>query len=73
MPDMDGFEVAECIEAERIAEPNEDEIPAQSFTLMMLTSENQSEDIARCQELAIAGYLIKLVGRTGCFRQYAVD
>jgi hypothetical protein len=29
MPDMDGFEVAECIESERIAEPNEDEIPAQ--------------------------------------------
>ena len=49
MPAVDGFEVAECIEAERITEPNEDEIPAQSFTLMMLTSENQSEDIARCQ------------------------
>ena len=38
------------------------------FTLMILTSENHSEDIARCQELAIAGYLIKPVGRTGLFQ-----
>ncbi len=54
MPVIDGFRVAERIK---------DEMPMNNVTIMMLTSDNRSEDIERCQELGLARYLVKPVGR----------
>ncbi len=54
MPGMDGYQVAEYIK-------NTPSLAG--MTVMMLTSDNRSGDIARCQELGIAGYLIKPVRR----------
>ena len=60
LPRMDGFEVAERIRAKSTT----DEMPLQFVTIMMLTSGNPSPDVDRCQELGIARYLYKPVGRT---------
>jgi two-component system, sensor histidine kinase and response regulator len=56
MPGMDGFQVVERIkEAPDIG----------SITIMMLTSDdNRVINIARCQELGIAGYLVKPIKRS---------
>jgi CheY-like chemotaxis protein len=59
MPGIDGFAVAEQI--------NKELVDAE-ITIMMLTSDNRSEDIGRCQELGLARYLIKPVGRSELFR-----
>jgi signal transduction histidine kinase/CheY-like chemotaxis protein len=50
MPGMDGFELARCIRAH-----------PQLITgkLMMITSQGQRGDAARCSELGVAGYLTK--------------
>ncbi len=50
MPDMDGFEVIEQlrIHPELVATP-----------IMMITSEGQSRDAARCRELGVQTYLLK--------------
>ena len=50
MPDLDGFEVAR-----RIRERPE----LAGATIMMLTSDTQKGDAARCRELGIAAYLVK--------------
>jgi PAS domain S-box-containing protein len=52
MPGMDGFTVAERIKATP---------ELTGATIMMLTSNNQRNDAARCRELGVAAYLIKPV------------
>jgi signal transduction histidine kinase/CheY-like chemotaxis protein len=55
MPDMDGFAVAEQIHRD----------PAlANATIMMLTSDHQMGDVARCRELGIAAYLTKPIGQS---------
>ncbi|MBI5443216.1 MAG: response regulator, partial [Deltaproteobacteria bacterium] len=49
MPEMDGFELAEKLREEGAA----------PSTLLMLTSDNMSEDLARGRKLGIASYLVK--------------
>jgi len=50
MPDMDGFEVAETIKAD----------PALAgATVLMLSSLDRADEVARCRALGIAGYLRK--------------
>ncbi len=55
MPGMDGFEVAEHVKKN---------LDSADVTIMMLTSDNRSEDIARCQEVGVSRYLIKPVRRS---------
>jgi PAS domain S-box-containing protein len=55
MPSMDGFDVAERIQKD---------LGIADMTIMMLTSENRSQDITRCQELGVSRYLIKPVKRS---------
>ena len=50
MPGVDGFEVAE-------AHPSEADMAG--TTILMLTSENRAEDIARGRTLGVAAYLVK--------------
>ncbi len=54
MPEMDGFETAAKIR-DRVADTKQ--------TLMMLTSEESSRDIARAREVGISVYLVKPVKR----------
>ena len=54
MPGMDGFEVARRIKQD----PD-----LSGATIMMLTSATHPGDIARCQELGVAAYLIKPIRR----------
>ena len=55
MPGMDGFEVARKIKAD----------PALAgATIMMLTSDRQTGDAARCRELGIKIYLVKPIGQS---------
>jgi PAS domain S-box-containing protein len=55
MPGMDGFEVARKIKAD----------PALAgATIMMLTSDRQTGDAARCRELGIRIYLVKPIGQS---------
>lgn len=63
MPEMDGFAVAESIK---------DDMPAPKVTIMMLTSDHQSQDIARGRELGIAQYLTKPVRRADLFQAICV-
>ena len=58
MPGMDGFEVVEHIKKE---------LSIADITIMMLTSDRRSRDIARCKKLGIADYLVKPVKRTELF------
>jgi signal transduction histidine kinase/DNA-binding response OmpR family regulator len=54
MPKMDGFELAEQIkQTEGLAD----------VTLMMLTSDNRTGDLARCRALGVSGYLVKPIKR----------
>ena len=54
MPEMDGFQVAEYIKHN---------FPMENLTIMMLTSNSRSRDIARCDKLGITSYLIKPIKR----------
>src|SRR5688572_11648854 len=55
MPGWDGFQVAEAVrEAPTLA----------GTTILMLTSDNRSGDVARCRELGVARYLVKPIKRT---------
>ena len=55
MPAMDGFEVAERIK----------EIAGSTgLSIMMLTSDNRSGDIAKCKQYGISGYLLKPIKRS---------
>ncbi len=55
MPGMDGFEVARRIKAD----PS-----LAGVTIMMLTSDRQAGDAARCRELGIKVYLVKPIGES---------
>jgi CheY-like chemotaxis protein len=55
MPGMDGFGVAESIK---------EDLGIADMTIMMLTSDNRSEDISQCEQLGISSYLIKPVKRS---------
>ena len=59
MPGMDGFEVAEHIKQD---------LGIVDITIMMLTSDNRANDIARCQQLGISRYLVKPVRRSDLLR-----
>ncbi|MFH1624372.1 MAG: PAS domain S-box protein [Pseudomonadota bacterium] len=50
MPGIDGFQVVETIRKE---------LNIADITIMMLTSDSQSDDIVRCRELGVACYLVK--------------
>jgi len=54
MPGMDGFDVAERIKSE---------LGIINITMMMLTSDNGANDVARCRELGISRQLVKPVKR----------
>ena len=55
MPGMDGFEVVKNMKQG---------LGVADMTIMMLTSDNRTEDIARCQESGIFRYLVKPVKRS---------
>ncbi|MEK7646097.1 MAG: response regulator [Patescibacteria group bacterium] len=50
MPDMDGLQFIERVRKERLA-PN--------ATIIMLTNQGSSEDIARAKKLEVNGYIVK--------------
>jgi CheY-like chemotaxis protein len=52
MPDMDGFEVATRLRASEVAP---------GPTILMLSSSDHSDDIRRCRELTLSGYIVKPV------------
>ncbi len=54
MPGMDGFEVAKRIK---------EMVGTTGLSIMMLTSDNRSGDIAKCKEYGIASYLVKPIKR----------
>ncbi|MDO8142444.1 MAG: response regulator, partial [Candidatus Brocadiales bacterium] len=54
MPGMDGFGVADQIK---------NELGDIGMTIMMLTSDNRTGDMARCLDLGITGYVVKPVKR----------
>ena len=58
MPDLDGFGVAEEIKQHR---------ELRNASIMMLTSAEQSSDVARCEELGIAAHLVKPIGQSELF------
>jgi PAS domain S-box-containing protein len=62
MPGMDGFEVAERIR-------NDPELAG--TVIMMLTSNDQADHIARCAGLGIATYLVKPIGQPELLRAIA--
>lgn len=55
MPGIDGFTVVEQMKKE---------LNLSHVTILMLTSDNRSGDIARCKELDITGYIVKPVTRS---------
>ncbi len=55
MPGMDGFEVARRIKADPTLA---------GATIMMLTSDRQAGDAARCREIGIQVYLVKPIGQS---------
>jgi two-component system sensor histidine kinase/response regulator len=55
MPGMDGFEVAASIK---------DDPGLAGVTIMMLTSDQQPGDVARCRSLGINVYVVKPIGRS---------
>jgi len=58
MPGMDGFQVMKYIK---------ENLNIADTTIMMLTSEHRSDDIARCKKLGIACYLVKPIKRSDLF------
>ena len=59
MPEMDGFQMVEQMNRER---------KSSGATIMMLTSNGQLGDAARCRELGIAAYLMKPIGQAELLR-----
>lgn len=59
MPEMNGFQVVEGIKQD---------LGITDITIMMLTSDNRGEDIARCRELGISRYLVKPIRRAELYR-----
>lgn len=59
MPGMDGFEVAARVQQD---------LGSTDMAIMMLTSDDRTEDIKRCRELGISRYLIKPVRRLDLLR-----
>jgi len=59
MPDMDGFAVAELIQAEQ---------GLAGVTIMMLSSDQQPGDVERCRSLGIKLYVVKPVGQSALLR-----
>jgi len=55
MPGMDGFEVAQR---------TKETAGSTGLSIMMLTSENRSGDIAKCKQYGISGYLLKPIKRS---------
>ena len=55
MPGMDGFSVVEHIKKE---------LNILDITILMLTSDNKSGEVARCKELGITGYVVKPIKRS---------
>ncbi len=55
MPGMDGFEVAQRLK---------ETVGLNGLSIMMLTSENRSGDIAKCKKFGISGYMIKPIKRS---------
>ncbi len=62
MPGLDGFGVAERLKEQPSSE---------KLTVMMLTSDNQADNIERCQKLGIARYLVKPVQRPALLENIA--
>jgi signal transduction histidine kinase/DNA-binding response OmpR family regulator len=58
MPDQDGFAVAEEIKQHP---------ELRNASIMMLSSAEQSSDVARCEELGIAAHLVKPIGQSELF------
>ena len=50
MPEMDGFEMLEKINAEKLS-PN--------YVKIILSNKSQQSDIDRCNSLGVAGYIVK--------------
>jgi two-component system, sensor histidine kinase and response regulator len=63
MPDVDGFTLAELIKRD---------VQLSSTVIMMLTSGGRPGDIARCESLHLAGYLIKPVKQSELFDAIAL-
>ena len=63
MPDMDGFEVVENIKKD---------LDIVNMTIIMLTSDRRSGDIARSRELGIKSYLVKPIKRSELFEAITV-
>jgi len=59
MPDLDGFAVAELIQAEQ---------GLAGVTIMMLSSDQQPGDVERCRSLGIKLYVVKPVGQSALLR-----
>ena len=55
MPGLDGFQVVERIKSD---------LGILDVTIMMLTSDNRSGDIARCRELGVSRYTVKPIKRS---------
>jgi PAS domain S-box-containing protein len=64
MPEMDGFELAGRIK--------ETAGKIRDTSIMMLTSDNRRDDIARCRKLGISTYLVKPVKRSALLDAIAV-
>jgi signal transduction histidine kinase/DNA-binding response OmpR family regulator len=62
MPGMSGFDVAERL----VQDPM-----LHSVTILMLTSSDRVEDVARTRTLGLSGHLVKPVSRTALFRVIA--
>ena len=58
MPDLDGFELASRVEQDR---------QLGSTVIMMLTSGDRPGDIARCEQLGVAAYLLKPIKQSELF------
>ena len=59
MPGMDGLEVAEHLASDGVLD---------DASVLMLTSDNRSEDLARCRELGVSFYLVKPVKQSELHR-----
>ena len=59
MPGMNGFQLVERIQQD---------LGITGITIMMLTSDNRSGDVARCRELGISRYLLKPIRRSELYQ-----
>ena len=63
MPDVDGFTLAELIKQDA---------DSSSTVIMMLTSGGRTGDVARCEDLDVASYLLKPVKQSELFDAIAM-